>query len=86
MAVHGAETGFLYILLEVLCHQPLHIRDKVGYIRAKEEYRYNSLYILHLSDPYLLKRMGTRYGLSLCVVISYILAALVFSVLVVKIF
>ncbi|MET0154575.1 MAG: hypothetical protein ABW189_00500 [Rickettsiales bacterium] len=86
MVERGAETGLLFIVLEVLCHRPLHMRDKVGFEKAKEEYRHNAMRILHLSDPALLRGVGSRYGLSLCVIFSYLLAAAVFTILLVKTF
>lgn len=80
------KTGQLMLLSEVVGVPRFHIVDRVGYSRASEEYAMNKMSILHLNDTNLIRKTGTRYGLYVCIIMSYIIAGIVLGALMYKAF
>lgn len=78
--------GSMHMIMEVIGVPRYHILDKVGFRRAQEEYARNVINILNLSDKHLIKKTGTRYGLSLSIIFTYSLTGLALAALIIKAF
>ncbi len=81
-----ARRGSITLLLKALTDPEILVRDHVGFKKATKEYYGLALSIRRLMNRSLVSNAGYRKGLHICLILSFLMASLVFTVLVIKAF
>lgn len=82
----ASKMGNLVNMLAAVSDTKYLVKDRVGFSRAAKKYKQNAIKILRLGNRKIITNVGYRYGLQLSVIFSFLIAASVFIILMMKYF